>query len=240
VRVLVVEDCGPLADLVVEGLSDQGIGADVAYDGAEAVSKLGANGYDVVVLDRNLPGVHGDAVCQMISGASERAMVLMLTAAESPGDRVKGLSLGADDYLTKPFHFPELVLRIRALARRRGCARPAVLRVAGMELDSLCRTVRRNGRLVHLSLKEFAVLEALLSAFPAYLSAEQLLEKVWDETADPFTKTVTVTVGRLRHKLAAPPVIETTPRVGYRVAASADGAAVARPTVPRLGQSACA
>jgi DNA-binding response OmpR family regulator len=221
---LVVEDYRPLADLVAEGLSDQGIGADVAYDGAQAISKLHVNRYDVVVLDRNLPGVHGDTVCQMISGGDERAMVLMLSAAESPNDRVRGLSLGADDYLTKPFHFAELVLRVRALARRRGCARPPVLRVPGteqggpgIELDSLGRSVRRDGRIVELSRKEFAVLEALMAASPAYLSAEQLLEKVWDENADPFTKTVTVTVGRLRHKLGQPRAIETIPRVGYRV-----------------------
>jgi DNA-binding response OmpR family regulator len=217
VRVLVVEDCRQLADLVAEGLSDQGIGADVVYDGARAAAQVRATRYDVVVLDRNLPGVHGDALCQMISAGSERAMVLMLTAAESPWDRVKGLTLGADDYLTKPFHFQELVLRVRALARRRDGARPPVLRVAGVELDSLRRTAQRHGRALDLSQKELAVLEALIAAFPAYLSAEQLLEKVWDEKVDPFTKTVTVTIGRLRHKLGEPGVIETMPRVGYRI-----------------------
>jgi DNA-binding response OmpR family regulator len=214
-RVLVVEDCQPLANLVAEGLSDQGIAADVAYDGTEAASKLDVNRYDVVVLDRNLPGIHGDVLCQMISAEDKQAMVLMLSGAESPGDRVKGLRLGADDYLTKPFHFPELVLRVRALARRRTGARPPVFRAAGIELDTLDRSVRRDGRLLELSPKEFAVLEALVAAFPAYLSAEQLLEKVWDENADPFTKTVTVTIGRLRHKLGQPHVIETIPRVGY-------------------------
>jgi DNA-binding response OmpR family regulator len=214
-RVLVVEDYRPLADLVAEGLTDQGMAADVAYDGTEAEFKLNVNAYDVVVLDRNLPGIHGDALCRRISGEDKRAMVLMLSGAESPGDRVVGLSLGADDYLTKPFHFPELVLRVRALARRRPWARPPVLRVAGIELDSLRWRVRRHGQPVELSPKEFAVLEALMTAFPAYLSAEDLLERVWDENADPFTKTVTVTIGRLRLKLGEPRVIHTIPRVGY-------------------------
>lgn len=235
-KVLVVEDCRPLADLVAEGLSDQGISTDVAYDGTEAVAKFRASPYDVVVLDRNLPGVHGDALCQMISCGSERAMVLMLTAAESPGDRVKGLTLGADDYLTKPFHFQELVLRVRALARRRGCARPPVLRAAGVELDSLHRTVRRHGRVLDLSRKELAVLEALIAASPSFLSAEQLLEKVWDESVDPFTKTVTVTVGRLRHKLGEPRLIETIPRVGYRIAVPTHNAGGVGQTVERASQ----
>jgi DNA-binding response OmpR family regulator len=179
----------------------------VAYDGTEAEFKLNLNAYDVVVLDRNLPGIHGDALCKRISGEDKQVMVLMLSGAESPGERVAGLSLGADDYLTKPFHFPELVLRVRALARRRSCARPPVLRVAGIELDSMLSNVRRHGQFLELSPKEFAVLEALMAAFPAYLSAEDLLEKVWDEKVDPFTKTVTVTIGRLRHKLGQPRVI---------------------------------
>jgi DNA-binding response OmpR family regulator len=217
-RVLVVEDYRPLADLVAEGLSDQGMATDVAYDGTQARSKLTVNSYDVVVLDRNLPGIHGDALCKMISGDDKRVMVLMLSGAESPGDRVLGLSIGADDYLTKPFHLPELVLRVRALAGHRSWARPPVLRLAGLELDSMCCSVRRNGRLLHLSRKEFAVLEALMAAFPGYLSAENLLDKVWDENADPFTKTVTVTIARLRRKLGLPQVIQTIPRVGYGIA----------------------
>ena len=145
-------------------------------------------------------------------------MVLMLTAAGAPGDRVTGLSLGADDYLAKPFHFPELVLRVRALARRRPNTRPRILKEAGLELDPLRRTVTRDGRQLDLSVKEFGVLEALLRARPAFLSAEDLLEQVWDEHADPFTNTVTVTVGRLRRKLGDPPIITTTPGVGYRLA----------------------
>jgi DNA-binding response OmpR family regulator len=218
VRVLVVEDCRALADLVAEGLSDQGIAADVAYDGVEAAGKLGLNSYDVVVLDRRLPGVPGDALCQMISSSSERSMVLMLSGAASPAERVSGLGLGADDYLVKPFHFPELVMRVRALARRQPRALPRVLRTGEIELDCLSRLARRDGRPLELSAKELAVLEALMTASPGYLSAEQLLQKVWDENADPFTKTVAVTIGRLRRKLGEPQVLETALGVGYRVA----------------------
>ncbi|GAA4562551.1 response regulator transcription factor [Planotetraspora kaengkrachanensis] len=217
---LVVEDARSLAAVLVEGLRDQGMAVDVAHDGLEAAAKLDLNAYDVVVLDRDLPGIHGDALCQMITEADDRAMILMLTAAGSPGDRVSGLTLGADDYLAKPFHFPELVLRIRALARRRPFARARTLRAGGIELDPLSRTVTREGRRVDLSVKEFALLEALLRAAPAFLSTEDLLEQVWDEHADPFTNTVTVTIGRLRRKLGEPPIITTTPGVGYRIARS--------------------
>jgi DNA-binding response OmpR family regulator len=217
-RVLVVEDARALADVLVEGLRDQGMAVDVARDGLDAAAKLDTNAYDLVVLDRDLPGIHGDALCQMITERDDRVMVLMLTAAGSPGDRVSGLGLGADDYLGKPFHFPELVLRIRALARRQPSARARVLRAAGIELDPLRRTVTRDGRQLDLSVKEFGVLEALLRARPGFLSAEELLEQVWDEHADPFTNTVTVTVGRLRRKLGDPPVVTTTPNVGYRIA----------------------
>jgi DNA-binding response OmpR family regulator len=217
VRVLVVEDCRPLAVLVAEGLSDQGIPADVAFDGTEAVGKLGVNSYDVVVLDRTLPGVPGDTVCRMIVGSGGRAMVLMLSGAASPEERVAGFGLGADDYLVKPFHLPELVMRVRALARRRPRATPRVLRAGEVELDCVSRLARRQGRPLALSAKELAVLEALIAASPGYLTAEQLLERAWDENADPFTKTVTVTVGRLRRKLGKPQVIETTVGVGYRL-----------------------
>ena len=216
-RVLVVEDARSLADVLVEGLRDQGMAVDAAYDGLAAAAKLDVNSYDVVVLDRDLPGIHGDTLCQMITERDNRVMVLMLTAAGSPGDRVSGLGLGADDYLAKPFHFPELVLRIRALARRQPAARARVLKAAGLELDPLRRTAARDGRPLDLSVKEFGVLEALLRASPAFLSAEALLEQVWDEQADPFTNTVTVTIGRLRRKLGDPPVISTTPGVGYRI-----------------------
>lgn len=221
-RVLVVEDALSLAEVVAEGLRDQGMAVDVAHDGLTAAAKLDRNAYDVIVLDRDLPGIHGDTLCEMITKRDDRAMVLMLTAAGSPGDRVSGLTLGADDYLAKPFHFPELVLRIRALARRRPAARARTLHAAGIELDPARRTATRDGRPLDLSVKEFALLEALLRAGPAFLSAEDLLEQVWDENANPFTNTVTVTIGRLRRKLGDPPIISTVPGVGYRIADATD------------------
>jgi DNA-binding response OmpR family regulator len=217
-RILVVEDSRSLADVLVEGLRDQGMAVDAAHDGLAAAAKLDVNAYDVVVLDRDLPGIHGDVLCQMITDRDDRVMVLMLTAAGTPSDRVAGLSVGADDYLAKPFHFPELVLRIRALARRQPAARGRVMRALGIELDPVRRIAARDGRNLDLSVKEFGVLEALMRASPAYLRAEDLLEQVWDEYADPFTNTVTVTIGRLRRKLGDPPVISTTPGVGYRIA----------------------
>jgi len=216
VRVLVVEDSKHLADVIVEGLRDQGMAVDVAYDGSEAAIKLAVNEYSVVILDRDLPGLHGDTLCRMILGSDNRAMVLMLTAADAPGDRVVGLGLGADDYVGKPFHFPELVLRVRALARRQPGARARLYRAGGIELDALDHTAARDGRKLDLSVKEFGVLEALLRAGRA-VSAEELLEQVWDEHADPFTNTVLVTISRLRRKLGEPPVIETLPNVGYRI-----------------------
>ncbi|MCA2211935.1 response regulator transcription factor [Jidongwangia harbinensis] len=216
-RVLVVEDARSLAEIVAEGLRDQGMAVDLGYDGLAAAAKLDLNRYDVVVLDRDLPGISGDTLCRMITEREDRPMVLMLTAAGTPGDRVSGLTLGADDYLAKPFHFPELVLRIRSLARRRPATRARTLRAAGIELDPARRTATRDGRPLDLSVKEFALLEALLLASPGHLSAEELLERVWDENADPFTNTVTVTVGRLRRKIGLPPVITTTPGVGYRI-----------------------
>jgi len=217
VRVLVVEDSRRLADVVVEGLRDQGMAVDVAYDGLDAASKLGVNAYQVVVLDRDLPGLHGDTLCRMIAEGENPAMVLMLTAADSVGDRVAGLRLGADDYLVKPFHFPELVLRVRALARRQPSAVARVLRAHGVELDPLRHSALRDGEDLGLSAKEFAVLEALLRADGATLSAEQLLEQVWDENANPFTNAVLVTISRLRRKLGDPPLIETLANVGYRI-----------------------
>ena len=216
-RVLVVEDVHRLADDIAEGLRDHGMAVDTSYDGVDAAAKLELNRYDVVLLDRDLPGLHGDTLCRMITHSEDPAMVLMLTAAGTNTDRVTGLSLGADDYLPKPFHFPELVLRVRALARRRPTAQPRILRATGIELDPLHHTATRDGQRLDLSAKEFGVLEALLRAMPAPLSAEQLLEQVWDEYADPFTKTVSVTIGRLRRKLGEPPIIETLPGVGYRI-----------------------
>lgn len=215
-RVLVVEDVASLADDIAEGLRDHGFAVDVAYDGLEAAVRIDANSYHVVVLDRDLPGIHGDTLCRMVSEADKSTMVLMLTAASTAYDRVDGLRLGADDYLTKPFHFPELVLRVRALARRQPAARPRILRVAGIELDSGQRSATRDGRPLDLSVKEFAVLEALVRAAPDYVSAESLLEQVWDEHADPFTNVVFTTVCRLRRKLGEPSIIKTTPAVGYR------------------------
>jgi DNA-binding response OmpR family regulator len=191
---------------------------DVAYDGLDAAAKLRLNRYDVVVLDRDLPGLHGDTLCAMIAEDEDPPMVLMLTAAHAPGDRVSGLTLGADDYLAKPFHFPELVLRIRGLARRRPTAHPRILCIGDVQLDPARRLVIRAGKRRDLSANEFALLEALMRAAPATLSAENLLEQVWDEHADPFTKTVQVTVGRLRRKLGTPDLIETIRGVGYRIA----------------------
>lgn len=215
-RVLVVEDETRFADTIAEGLRDQGLAVDVVYDGLEAASKLNLNPYDVIVLDRDLPGIHGDTLCRMITDSGDPAMILMLTASGAPAERVAGLELGADDYLAKPFHFPELVLRIRALARRKP-AQDRTLRAAGIELDPLRRIATRDGRRLDLSAKEFAVLESLLKASPGALSAERLLEQAWDENADPFTNTVRVTIGRLRRKLGAPQILENTPGIGYRI-----------------------
>ena len=219
-RVLVVDDVGRLADDIAEGLRDQGIGADVAYDGQETAFKLDVYPYDVVLLDRDLPGaprrcpVRGE----MTTKREKPVMVLMLTASGAPGDRVSGLALGADDHLAKPLHFPELVLRLRALARRAPAPEPRILRVGGIELDPRARSATRDGRLLDLSVKEMAVPEALMQASRAYLSAEDLLERVREEMADPLTKTVQVTIGRLRRKLGVPAVIETSQRAGYRIA----------------------
>ena len=217
-RVLVVEDVPSLADDIAEGLRGEAMAVDVVYDGLEAVIKLDVNRYDVVVLDRDLPGLHGDAVCRKITEGTDPAMVLMLTAADAPVDRVTGLRLGADDYLPKPFNFDELVLRIRGLARRKPTAHVRIFHSAGVTLDPLRRVVTREGNRRDLSAKEFALLEALMRAAPASLSAEKLLEQVWDEHSDPFTKTVQVTLGRLRRKLGEPDIIETIPGVGYRIA----------------------
>lgn len=216
-RVLVVEDVPRFANRIAEGLRDQGMAVDVAYDGHEAAAKLDLHPYDVVVLDRDLPGIHGDTLCEMITTSPSPAMILMLTAAGTPTDRVAGLALGADDYLPKPFHFPELVLRIRALARRKPTAQRRTLRAGAIELEPLTGAVTRDGRTIDLTAKERAVLEALLAAVPGALSTEQLLEQVWDENVDPFTNTVKVTIARLRRKLGEPDVIRTTPGVGYRI-----------------------
>lgn len=221
-RILVVEDVRRLADDIAEGLRDQGMAVDVAYNGLIAAQKTAVTGYDVVVLDRDLPGLHGDVLCQQITQADDPPMILMLTASGSPGERVSGLRLGADDYLPKPFHFPELILRIQSLARRKPSARPRLLRAAGIELDPMLRTATRAGLPLRLSPKEFEVLAALLAAAPAPLSVEQLLEKVWDENADPFTKTVPVTIGRLRRKLGPPEAVTTVAGAGYQICGAND------------------
>ena len=215
-RVLVVEDQVDLADDIGEGLRDQGFGADVVYDGASGIEKAQLYPYDVVVLDRDLPKVHGDAVCAALAAAAAETRILMLTAATMVEDRVQGLNLGADDYLTKPFAFEELVARVRALARRTPSA-PPVVRHHDLVVDLARRQASRAGRPISLTRKELAVLEVLLSVDGAVVSAEELLERVWDEHADPFTRTVTVTLARLRAKLGEPDLIETVVGAGYRL-----------------------
>jgi len=217
VRVLVVEDEELLADAIVEGLRQEAMAVDVAYDGATALDRLALNDYDVLVLDRDLPLVHGDDVCRAVVESAAETRVLMLTAAGDVPDRVQGLSLGADDYLPKPFAFAEFVARIRALGRRARPAAPPVLSRAGVALDPGRREVVRDGRRVPLSRKEFAVLEELLRACGTVVSSEQLLERAWDENIDPFTNVVRVTVMNLRRKLGPPTVVETVPGIGYRI-----------------------
>jgi DNA-binding response OmpR family regulator len=215
-RVLVVEDQAELADDIADGLRDQGIGTDVAYDGSAAIEKALLNPYDVVVLDRDLPRIHGDAVCATLVGSPSQARILMLTAAGTVGDRVDGLNLGADDYLAKPFAFAELVARVRSLARRSPAAPPVIAR-GDIVLDRARRRVSRAGRPVPLNRKEMGVLEELLIADGGIRSAEDLFERVWDESTDLFSRTVTVTIARLRRKLGEPDPIETVIGVGYRV-----------------------
>ncbi|TDD42852.1 response regulator transcription factor [Nonomuraea terrae] len=216
-RVLVVEDEPLLADAIAEWLREETHAVDLAHDGEAALERIAVNDYDVVVLDRDLPRVHGDDVCRSLVASESDARVLMLTAAAQLDDRVTGLSMGADDYLSKPFAFPELAARVLALGRRSRPAAPPVLRRAGITLDPARREVFRNGRYVPLSKKEFAVLAELMRADGNVVSSEQLLEKAWDEHADPFTGAVRLTVLKLRRKLADPPVVETVPGVGYRI-----------------------
>lgn len=217
VRVLVVEDQVLLADAVSEGLRQGAIAVDVAYDGAAALERLAVNSYDVVVLDRDLPEVHGDDVCAEIVASGSGTRVLMLTAASAVPARVAGLAMGADDYLSKPFDMSELIARVRALGRRSGPARSPVLVRADLRLDPHVREVHRGDRLIPLSRKEFAVLEELLRAEGGVVSSELLLERAWDENADPFTNVIRVTVLNLRRKLGDPPVVETVHGVGYRI-----------------------
>ena len=216
-RVLVVEDERLLADAVATGLRREAMAVDVVYDGAAAWERTSVNDYDVVVLDRDLPLMPGDEVCRRIVESGAPTRVLMLTAASDVKDRVSGLSLGADDYLGKPFAFAELVARVRALGRRAVAPVPPVLVRAGLRLDPARREVSRDGRPVTLSPKEFSVLEVLLRADGAAVTAERLLEKAWDENADPFTNVVRVTVMTLRRRLGDPPVVLTVPGAGYRI-----------------------
>jgi DNA-binding response OmpR family regulator len=217
VRVLVVEDEVVLADAIARGLRREGMAVDVSHDGRAALEKATVNEYDVVVLDRDLPLLHGDQVCRALTRETPATRVIMLTAAGAVEERVDGLRLGADDYLAKPFAFAELVARVQALARRSRAPLPPVLRRHDLTLDPARRCATRGGRPLTLTAKEFGVLEELLRAEGAVVSAEQLLERVWDEAADPFTNTVRVTVMTLRRKLAEPPLIETVIGAGYRL-----------------------
>jgi DNA-binding response OmpR family regulator len=214
-RVLVVEDDAVLAEAIARGLRRHAMSVDVAVDGSRALECATTTRYDVVVLDRDLPGVHGDVVCRQLTGDSTR--ILMLTAASTVRDRVSGLNLGADDYLPKPFAFDELVARVHALLRRSAPARAPVVSRAGITLDPAQRVVFRDGRFIRLSPKEFAVLYVLLSAEGAVVSAEELLDRAWDEHADPFTNSMRTTVGTLRKKLGEPPVIGTVVGAGYQI-----------------------
>jgi DNA-binding response OmpR family regulator len=213
---LVVEDQVALADRIGEGLRDAGFAVDVVYDGAAALESTTSTDYDVVVLDRDLPTVHGDRVCRELVRDGSPARILMLTAASDVDDRVDGLELGADDYLGKPFAFQELIARIRALGRR-GPGTPAVVRRGDLVVDSARHRANRAGMPLTLTRKEFGVLERLAAADGAPVSAEELLEHVWDAHADLFSNTVAVTIGRLRRKLGDPPLIETVTGVGYRL-----------------------
>ncbi len=204
-----------MADSIVRSLRREGMAVDVAYDGATALDLAGVNAYEVIVLDRDLPVVHGDDVCRAVAGGECR--ILMLTASSSVEDRVDGLQLGADDYLPKPFALAELIARIRALGRRTARAAPPVLTVGDLTLDPCRREARRAGQPLRLTTKELGVLDALMAAGGGVVSAEQLLERVWDAHADPFTNTVRVTVANLRRKLRDPPVIDTVIGAGYRM-----------------------
>jgi len=216
-RVLVVEDHRELADAVAAGLRREGMAVDIANDGESGLVNSRIYEYDVIVLDRDLPKIHGDEVMRRLSDDGGRSRVLMLTASGEIEDRVSGLSLGADDYLPKPFAFAELVARVRALARRAQPALPPRLESGDLQLDTGRRVARRRGERLDLSAKEFAVLELLMGAHGCVLSSEDLLARAWDEEADPFSNVVKVTVSRLRRKLGDPPVIETVPGGGYRI-----------------------
>lgn len=216
-RILVAEDEQFLADLVAEGLHAEAMAVDVVYDGATALERLAVNDYDVLVLDRDLPRVHGDEICRALAQLGGRVRILMLTASSAVHERVAGLNLGADDYLAKPFAFDELVARVLALGRRAGPVLPPVLECGDITLDTARRQASRDGRYLPLSRKEYAVLKVLMQAQGAVVSTEELLERAWDEHTDPFTTVVKVTMSKLRSKLGDPPVIVTVPGSGYRL-----------------------
>ncbi|WP_433357397.1 response regulator transcription factor [Microtetraspora malaysiensis] len=216
-RVLVAEDERMLADSIAEGLRGEALAVDVAYDGEAALERVRVHDYDVLILDRDLPGMHGDEVCRAVVADGAPVRILMLTASADVRSRVAGLALGADDYLPKPFAFEELVARIHALGRRVRAADPPILERAGIRLDWAHRQAFRDGRYVPLARKEFGLLAELLRARGAVVSAETLLEKVWDEHIDPFTNTVRTTMMKLRRKIGDPPIIETVTGVGYRI-----------------------
>jgi DNA-binding response OmpR family regulator len=217
-RVLVAEDEQRLAEAIARGLRREGMAVDLAADGEEALHKARVVRYDVIVLDRDLPGTHGDEVCRVVRGERPETGIIMVTAAGELDDLVSGLSLGADDYLPKPFRFAELVARIRALSRRAVPVRPAILVHGDLELDPARRSLTRAGAPIELARKELAVLETLMAADGATVSAEELLERVWDEHTDPFTNVVRMTIMTLRRKLGEPPAVETVIGVGYRMA----------------------
>ncbi len=216
-RVLVVEDREDLAQIIARGLRRWAMAVDVATTGDDAWERIGINDYDVVVLDRDLPGMSGDEICGRLAEQDVRSRILMLTAAGELADRVAGLRMGADDYLAKPFEYEELVARVQALGRRAQSALPPVLSRAGVTLDVARRSVTRDGRPIALAPKEFAVLEVLLAAGGTVVSAEELLERAWDEHADPFTSAVRITMSKLRAKLGNPGVIFTLAGAGYRI-----------------------
>ncbi|MCW2768314.1 MAG: transcriptional regulator [Nocardioides sp.] len=216
-RVLVVEDEPYLAEAIRDGLRLEAIAADIAGDGDAALELLSVNTYDIAVLDRDLPGPSGDEIAKRIVASGHGTPIIMLTAADLLNDKASGFELGADDYLTKPFELQELVLRLRALDRRRGHSRPPVREIAGLRLDPFRREVYRDGRYVALTRKQFAVLEVLVAAEGGVVSAEELLERAWDENANPFTNAVRITVSALRKRLGEPWLIVTLPGVGYRI-----------------------
>jgi two-component system response regulator VanR len=222
VRVLVVEDEPLLADAIRDGLRLEAIAADVAGDGDIALELLSVNAYDIAVLDRDIPGPSGDEIAERIVASGSGMPILMLTAADRLDDKTSGFELGADDYLTKPFELGELVLRLRALDRRRAHARPPVRVLAGLRLDPFRREVYRDGRYIALTRKQFAVLEVLVAAEGGVVSAEELLERAWDKNANPFTNAVRITVSALRKRLGEPTIITTAPGVGYRIDAQPD------------------